>query len=493
MPVASLGIGYFNCCPYGMFTSCPHCLGYSGGFNPCGRQWPERRCCCCHPSKSSNSDNFANNEFWEIYEKHKKGRRLAGSLENEELYDHAGYELKPSKTNDRIFFAPNGHVYDARLVGALFAFAEQGVQVKTVTLFSTRLEQLKYMGWNPSGSWYQHMGVTVELSRSVQYENITVRFLTLEMMAPGLMWIIGATQAPTEQYDYQKQRTLEYHDLSPSVIARYLTGSRLRKYAWGTTDCQTFSLELMGRLAMHGRRLQANSGSVHVDVMHPKTVTGWEVQLVKHIKALLNRDAKGIMEVKIGADEHECPGSADSVKAMSEQGNRVWSRCAVPLGIAHVEIRVSDTTLGAVQQVLDILSDDDAFGEDSTMFLSVPRLSPDLEHGPLSYAEWKTQNKVQFDAHFVLIVIFTIMVLLAVIWFLIKLVTRFSRTEMSARSPWRKTVMPVAFAASILTGTIAAPVAVGVFWRFQKKDSHESGETLQKEEVELTSDATSAD
>jgi len=100
---------------------------------------------------------------------------------------------------------------------------------------------------------------------------------------------------------------------------------------------------------------------------------------------------------------------------------------------------------------------------------------------------------VQFDAHLALIVIFTGMALLAVIWFLLKLVTRFSGTEMSARLPWRKTVMPLVFAASLLTGTVAGPLVVGVFWRFSKKDSDESSEALQKEEVELTSDAVSAD
>jgi len=327
----------------------------------------------------------------------------------------------------------------------------------------------------------------------VQYEHLTVRFLTLEMMAPGLMWTVGATQALTDYYDYQKQRTLVYHDLSPSVIARYLTGSRSRKYAWGTTDCQTFALELMHRLAMHGRRLQANSGSVHIDVMHPKNGTGWEVQLTQHIKALLNRDRQGIMEVKIGADEQQCPGSAGAVTAMSEHANRMWSHCAVPLGIAPVEIRVNDHILGAVQQVLDIFSDDEAFGEDSMIFLSVPRLSPDLEHGPLSYDEWKTENKLQFDVHFLLTIIFTVLVLLVVIWFLIKLVTSFSGTERSAQSPWRKMVVPVVLSASLLSGTIVAPVAVGVFWCFQKKDSDESGEMFQKEEMELAGDATAAD
>jgi len=492
-PAGSLGVGYFNSCPYGFFTSCPHCLGYSGGFNPCGRQWPERRLCCCHPCRCSNSDDFENNEFWEAWEKKEKGRRLAGSSENEELYHHAGHELLPSKTADRIFFAPDGRVYDARLVEALFAFAEQGVQVKTVTLFSTRLEQLKYLGWNPPGSFFQHMGVTVELSRPVQYEHLTVQFLTLEMMAPGLMWTVGANQAPTEHYDYQKQRTFVYHDLSPSVIARYLTGSRHRKYAWGTTDCQTFAMELMQRLVMHGRRLRANSGSVHVDVMHPKSVTGWEAQLTQHIKALLNRDTKGIMEVKIGADEHECPANAGAMRAMSKQANHLWTRCTEPLGLSHVEIRVSDDILGAVQQTLDILSDDEAFGEDSFMFLSVPQLNPDLEQGPLSYAEWKTQNKVQFDAHFLLIVIFIVMALLVAIWFLIKLVAHISGTEVSARSPWRKTVMPVTFAASLLSGTVVPPLAVGLLWCFQKKDSDESGEASQTGEMELTGDATAAD
>jgi len=174
---------------------------------------------------------------------------------------------------------------------------------------------------------------------------------------------------------------------------------------------------------------------------------------------------------------------------MSEQASRVWSRCAVPLGIAPVEIRVSDDILGAVQQVLDILTDDEAFGEDTMMFLSVPRLSLDLEHGPSSYADWKAQNKFQFDAHFLIVVTFTVVVLLAVIWLLIKLVTDYAGTKISVRSPLRKTLMPATFAASLLTGTIAAPVAVGIFWHFKKKDSDESGGTLQTEEVELTSEA----
>merc|ERR1712243_413100 len=101
----------------------------------------------------------------------------------------------------------------------------------------------------------------------------------------------------------------------------------------------------------------------------------------------------------------------------------MWLRCALPLGTAPVEILVRDDILGTLQQVLDILSDDEAFGEDSMLFLSVPRLNPDLEHGLLSYAEWKTQNKLQFDAHFLLTIILSVTVLWVVVWFLFKLVT----------------------------------------------------------------------
>merc|ERR1740123_3004231 len=178
---------------------------------------------------------------------------------------------------------------------------------------------------------------------------------------------------------------------------------------------------------------------------------------------------------------------------MSEKANRVWMSCKTPMAIAPVEIQVSKDILEALQQVLDILSDDEAFGEDSLIFLSVPRLNPDLEQGPLSYAEWKTQNKVQFDAHFLLIVIFIVMALLVAIWFLIKLFAHISGTEVSARSPWRKTVMPVAFAASLLSGTVVPPLAVGLLWSLQKKDSDESGEASQTGEMELTGDATAAD
>jgi len=234
-----------------------------------------------------------------------------------------------------------------------------------------------------------------------------------------------------------------------------------------------------------GRRLQHDLSSIHIDVMHPKLMSGWKVHLARHMKALLNRDANSIFEVKIGADKWQCPQPARAVRAMSEEAYRRWSLCEVPMDIAPVEIRVSNNILGELQQVLDTLSDDDAFGENSLMFLSIPRSSPAHELGP-SYAEFKDQSKVQFDGHFVLIIVISIPVLLVVVWLFIKLVTHFSGDEISARSPLRRAAIPVTFAASLLTGTIAAPVAVGVFWRFRKNDSNEQGEALAREETDDT-------
>jgi len=234
------------------------------------------------------------------------------------------------------------------------------------------------------------------------------------------------------------------------------------------------------------RPLQEEGGSVHVDVMHPTRMMGWESYLTRHIKALLKTESNSIIKVQIGDDEWKCPSPIPSVRAtaMSEKANRVWMSCKTPMAIAPVEIQVSKDILEALQQVLDILSDDEAFGEDSLIFLSVPRPSLAHEHR-LSYDEWKRQTAGQLDAHVLLIVIIFILVLLVMIWLLIKLVKRRSGSEISARSPWRKVAMPVAFVTSLLTGTVAAPVAVGVFWHFRRNDSEESRERNAADEAEL--------
>jgi len=229
------------------------------------------------------------------------------------------------------------------------------------------------------------------------------------------------------------------------------------------------------------RRLQSETGSIHVDVMHPKRIMGWRSFVTRHFKALLKSNTSHIIKVQVGDDERECPGPTVAVRAMSEQANLVWGSCKMPMAIAPVEIQVSTDILGAAQQVLDILSDDEAFGEESFIFLSVPRLTLAHEHGP-SYAEYKKQTKGQLDALVVFIVIMSILVLLVVIWLLH---TRFSTAEGSARSPWRRAVMPATFMASLLTGTVAAPVAVGVYWRFRKNNSEESAENLATNETEL--------
>jgi len=475
-PGACLGIFYWDCCPYGCFTCSPGALAYSG-LNPSGRQWPERTSSGSHPCKCSGSDGGANNEYIEIYEKSKEddgstitSRRLTGTAENEDLYSNAGQNLVSLKTGDRVFFAPNGHVYDARLVEALYSFAEAGVIVKAVTLFTTRLEQMRVLGWNPTESQLQHLGVTLELSKPMEYQGLTCRFLTLEMMAGGLMWTVGATAAPGENYEYQQKQTLRYDDLSPAVVARYLAGQRGRTYLWGKTDCQTVALELAQRLALHGRRrLQSSVLSVHAQVIHPAQSTAWPERLAGHIKALLHADETAV-QVLPGEPLGQCPTQVGALKAMSEDANRAWRACDASLTISTVVIGVHAEHLDELITVLDVLSDGEGLGEGSSVFFSLPRVGdPDLEHGP-SFAEWKGMGAAQFDSRFAVSLLAAALILAALVWVIRKLALRLMRLEReSARAPWRRHAAPAVFLLSLLSGTVLLPVAAGTAWHLNRK------------------------
>lgn len=485
-PAAFAGIFYFDSYPYGIFTSNPGCLAYIGA-NPSGRQWPERSICGSHPCGSVGHmcDGGDNNEFIEIYEAaqkhhhshHHESRRLAGAAENEELYSQAGQELLSTRTGDRVFFAPEGHVYDARLVEALFSFADKGVKVKVVTLFTTRLTQLKVMGWNPDSSSLQHLGVTLELSKPVEHQGFTCRFLTLEMMAPGLMWTCGASGAPSENYDYQQKHMLTYDELSPAVVARYIAGQRDRTYSMGKTDCQTVALELAQRLALHGRRLQSSLVSVHVQVMHaaaPAAEATWQNTVDEHIRSLLRGADDMTVQVNVGEAVARCPSPAGSLKAMSEEANAAWESCSSPLALTPIELKVRTEHLDIqeVTRVLDVLSDEDGFGEGSGIFLSLPQVGiTDFEHGP-SYAQWKSLANNQFDMHFALVVVIAGLVLAMLIWVIYKVVQRVTSAESeSARSPWRRYWTPALFLMSLATGTVGAPLMVGAWHVKSKKDS----------------------
>ena len=162
-------------------------------------------------------------------------RRLAGSDENIIMFGSEGKALA-SASGARQFFAPDANVYDARLVAGLYDFGKQGASLVRVTLFTTALQQFEIAGVNPKGSDYQHLGLTFEFSKPVQFDGGSVRFLTLEMMAQGMMWTLNAESAPTTNYNYQKKLTLSYHNLSPNVVARYLAEQQGRRYAVYKTD-----------------------------------------------------------------------------------------------------------------------------------------------------------------------------------------------------------------------------------------------------------------
>merc|ERR1719421_709780 len=88
------------------------------------------------------------------------GRRLAGEESNRRLYGTAGTRFG-TRGGGQLFFAPQRHVYDARLVEALYSFAGQGALLRSVKLFTTTIVQLQVLGLNPPSSGMQHLGVTL--------------------------------------------------------------------------------------------------------------------------------------------------------------------------------------------------------------------------------------------------------------------------------------------------------------------------------------------
>jgi len=126
-----------------------------------------------------------------------------------------------------------------------------------VKFFSTTIVWFKLLGVSPPDSDFQHLGVTLELSKSVKYDGAEWRFLTLELMGSGLMWTLTASTPPATGYDYLKEITMTYDDLSLRMVARYVADKRGQVYRTSSTDCQTFALDLAHRLSLHGRSLHS--------------------------------------------------------------------------------------------------------------------------------------------------------------------------------------------------------------------------------------------
>merc|ERR1712224_188512 len=103
----------------------------------------------------------------------------------------------------------------------------------------------------------QHMGVTLEFSQPVWIGERKWRFLTLEMVANGLMWILSSEAAPEMGYTLQQTSAMTFDELSPKIVARYVAAQQGRTYHVGKANCQTIALELTQRLSLHGRSLQS--------------------------------------------------------------------------------------------------------------------------------------------------------------------------------------------------------------------------------------------
>jgi len=448
---------YWRSCPYSSYQSNPEILASKVG-NPSGRQWPERTVCSSHPSLSCNLDNQANNAFFVMYE-NKKKRRLAGAEQNEMLYDSEGdhHEVSTEDGVVSMLFAPAGNVYDARLVEALYAFAEQQVSVKQVTLFSTALQQFTLVGLNPQDSNYQHLGVTLEFSRPVLLQNISGQFLTLEMVGSGLMWQL-TDKALSAGYNYRKKFSMTYDDLSPAVVARFIADSRGRVYKLGSTDCQTFAAELAQRLALHGRHLTATQPVVSTYLMHPASGHSFEDSL----KDIFQGDAAS-MTVQFDSPVASCPEQISELRVMSEQAQRAWSQCKTPLVFTPATISVAVDDAQDLTNTIEVLRD-----IERSFYVSHPASSPaELLHGP-TFSEYKADHDAQINAWFLVALVIGIALIVAVVTAIRALYTR-SGLQDSAVWQSAKTPLAVTFWFTFLGGTPMVPAAAGIYWWKQRK------------------------
>lgn len=482
LPMGSVRHQLLPLMPFRHFHIKAEILGYCAA-NPSGRQWPERTVCGSHPSGCSNMDNGDNDEFFEIYEKMKSGdssRRLAGADENEMMYGAAGGTTHLSQDKSLVYNAPMRHVYDARLVSGLYDFEKQGASLAKVTLFTTRITQLKIVGVNPDGSDYQHFGLTLELSQPVTFNDEPVRFITLEMMAQGLMWTLSEN-APSTGYDYVKKSTMTYDDLSLKYVARYLAEQQGRTYVVGVTDCQTLAAELAMRLSLHGRRLaSANSGmrTVHAYVMWPTSVS---IRELKHkIYELVAAEERAV-ELQLVQDVATCPTKLPHVQMMSAEAQAAWQACTGELSLTQVSFTTASSNFQELITALEILGDLEAVRGSHGFYLGRPAVSQsELLHGP-THAEYKNLHSNTFDGRFP-IVCFVGSVLLLV---LIKAVqTAYRRWGRGfTRSPW---CVPLVFLISIFSsGTVAVPVAASSWAYRQKKQWAAEEGPIEEENVEL--------
>lgn len=281
-PSGLLGIGYFTSAPMGLCTPCPT-FAEQFGWVAYGRPLPDMRFCSSHPLAScSQSDGGANNEGLISIEEandaaSEDSRRLraqpmAGSQTNLEIYGTSGRETTMIGEGIMIFFAPKGHVYDARLVEALHFISEQGATLRVVTLFGTTMSQFKALGINPSDTRKMHMGVTLEFSKPVSLQKggeATWRSVTLEMMVHGLMWTMSEDAALTKGYDYQRKWRAVYDKLDPRVVARFISARRNERYRIGSTDCQTLAIDIADRCALHGVQRDKTFDDMHTSHLRP--------------------------------------------------------------------------------------------------------------------------------------------------------------------------------------------------------------------------------
>lgn len=169
-----------------------------------------------------------------------------------------GLSSSAANNPDAMNFLANKYAYDERLVSMLYELEARNASFTRVTFFTTQLQYLALLGWNPKHAALQHHGVQLTLEANASLPSVegpvygtgsvdTPRVLTLEMMSEGLLWTLRSDELDrTEVHSYE---AYTYDRIRPAVVADYVVDQKRATYTDG--NCQVFAKNLMDRVLAH--------------------------------------------------------------------------------------------------------------------------------------------------------------------------------------------------------------------------------------------------
>jgi hypothetical protein len=393
--------------------------------------------------------------------------------------------MSTTRNGNRVFVAPSSHIYDARLVEVLHAVADEGISLKSVVFFTTTLSQFKFFGIEPSPDGYQHWGLLLESSRTVEGLGFAWRYITLEMTSGGMMWTLSMTK-PRDGYDYMRILNMTYDDLSFREVAQYLSYHRDETYMTGVHDCQTEALELFDRLQTHGKHFR--------DVVYLTLVVaaGLDEDTVNEdIRQTLCQNGAFHacdLQIKLEMTASSCGAALPDVESvLIDRAREVWEACSEPLQLMHAAISVPSgqgsliiETMQTVVHNEHPLSVGSKANKTRAFIMAAASLDQVQAPGPKSTTDQKFHNGDHFSTRFVLICLGLVVILSSLLFFIYKLWKRFAGMPRSAREVNIKLSGPKAVGVVAVCTSSIVLFVVGAAWALYNK-FHTSQENTRRD------------